>query len=134
MEKKISEIKEEFDRADATELVRLMESYSQDPRSGVIGLLAKYRKKLDALEKEQKRLWEMASYERQYSQYEWICGIDEAGRGPLAGPVTAGAVILPKDVEILYLNDSKKLSPGKREALFGKGCGMVGGICKPAEN
>lgn len=118
MEKKISEIKEEFDRADATELVRLMESYSQDPRSGVIGLLAKYRKKLDALEKEQKRLWEMASYERQYSQYEWICGIDEAGRGPLAGPVTAGAVILPQDVEILYLNDSKKLSPGKREALF----------------
>ena len=47
-----------------------------------------------------------------------ICGIDEAGRGPLAGPVVAGAVILPKDCEILFLNDSKKLSEKKREALF----------------
>ena len=44
-----------------------------------------------------------------------ICGIDEVGRGPLAGPVVAGAVILPKDDMILYLNDSKKLSEKKRE-------------------
>ena len=50
-------------------------------------------------------------------QYELICGIDEAGRGPLAGPVVAGAVILPKDCEILGLNDSKKLSEKKRSAL-----------------
>ena len=50
--------------------------------------------------------------------YELICGIDEAGRGPLAGPVVAGAVILPKDCEIPYLNDSKKLSAAKREALY----------------
>ncbi|MBO4775216.1 MAG: ribonuclease HII, partial [Lachnospiraceae bacterium] len=51
---------------------------------------------------------------------ELICGIDEAGRGPLAGPVCAGAVILKKDVEILYLNDSKKLSAKKRDELFDK--------------
>ena len=47
-----------------------------------------------------------------------ICGTDEAGRGPLAGPVVAGAVILPKNETILYLNDSKKLSEKKREALY----------------
>lgn len=60
----------------------------------------------------------MKSFERKYADCRFICGIDEAGRGPLAGPVVAGAVILPKDCEILYLNDSKKLSPVKREALY----------------
>lgn len=60
----------------------------------------------------------MKSYERKYKDAEMICGIDEAGRGPLAGPVVAGAVILPKDCEILYLNDSKKLSASRREALY----------------
>ena len=47
-----------------------------------------------------------------------ICGIDEVGRGPLAGPVVAGAVVLPKGSRILYINDSKKLSAKKREELF----------------
>ena len=47
-----------------------------------------------------------------------ICGIDEAGRGPLAGPVAAGAVILPKDHDILHINDSKKLSAKRRAELF----------------
>ena len=50
--------------------------------------------------------------------YEVICGVDEAGRGPLAGPVCAAAVILPKDLEIPGLNDSKKLTEKKREALY----------------
>lgn len=49
-----------------------------------------------------------------------LCGVDEAGRGPLAGPVYAAAVILPRDVEICGLNDSKKLSEKKREELFGE--------------
>ena len=53
-----------------------------------------------------------------YKDYPYICGIDEVGRGPLAGPVVAGAVILPKDDMILYLNDSKKLSEKKREMLY----------------
>ena len=76
----------------------------------------------------------MSSYERKYSDFEFICGIDEAGRGPLAGPVVVGAVILPKDCEILYLNDSKKLSPARREELYDEimekavsvGIGMAG--------
>lgn len=70
------------------------------------------------LAKERKRLEAMSVYEKQYASYSAICGIDEVGRGPLAGPVVAGAVILPRDTEILYLNDSKKLSEKKREALY----------------
>ena len=58
------------------------------------------------------------AYEREYDSCAFICGVDEAGRGPLAGPVAAGAVILPKDCRILYLNDSKKLSPKRRQELF----------------
>ena len=72
----------------------------------------------EKLEKELLRLEEMKAYEKENARYELICGIDEAGRGPLAGPVAAGAVILPKDCRILYLNDSKKLSEKRREALF----------------
>ena len=58
----------------------------------------------------------------------YIAGFDEAGRGPLAGPVVAGAVILPADCEILYLNDSKKLSPAKREELYEVICREAVGI------
>lgn len=76
------------------------------------------RKQQEKLEKELARLKTMKAYEKEYSMCEYICGIDEVGRGPLAGPVVAGAVILPKDVTILYLNDSKKLSEKKRELLY----------------
>ncbi len=78
----------------------------------------KLRKQKEKLEKELARLKEMSVYEKEYEAYENICGIDEVGRGPLAGPVVAGAVILPKDTTILYLNDSKKLSEKKREMLY----------------
>ena len=76
------------------------------------------RKQQEKLEKELARIESMSVYEREYSQCQYICGIDEVGRGPLAGPVVAGAVILPKNETILYLNDSKKLSEKKREALY----------------
>lgn len=78
----------------------------------------KLRKQQEKLEKELARMKQMSVYEEEYSMCEYICGIDEVGRGPLAGPVVAAAVILPKDQEILYLNDSKKLSEKKREALY----------------
>lgn len=60
------------------------------------------------------------SYENQAvnNGYKFVCGVDEAGRGPLAGPVCAAAVILPENCEIEGLNDSKKISEKKREALF----------------
>mgnify|MGYP002680999615 FL=1 len=76
------------------------------------------RKKEEKLRKELERLEVMSAYEKEYAQYTHICGIDEVGRGPLAGPVVACAVVLPKDVTILYLNDSKKLSEKKRESLY----------------
>ena len=71
-------------------------------------------------EKEQLRLDKMLEYERALYQkgYEYICGIDEAGRGPLCGPVVAAAVILKKDDHIEGVNDSKKLTEKKREQLF----------------
>lgn len=70
------------------------------------------------LEAEKARVEQMCEYEKEYGVYSYICGIDEAGRGPLAGPVVAGAVILPKDCRILYINDSKKLSEKRRNELF----------------
>lgn len=92
------------------------------------------KKQQEKLEKELARLKTMSVYEEQYAPCSYICGIDEVGRGPLAGPVVAGAVILPKDHTILYLNDSKKLSEKKRELLYDEimehavatGIGMVG--------
>lgn len=79
---------------------------------------AREAKKALALEKEKERMYTLFAYEREYAMYEHICGIDEVGRGPLAGPVVACAVILPKDCDILYINDSKKLSEKKREMLY----------------
>ena len=70
------------------------------------------------LEKERARIETMKVYEKEYESHGWICGIDEVGRGPLCGPVVASAVILPKDCQILYLNDSKKLSEKKRDELY----------------
>lgn len=89
------------------------------------------------LEKERERLKQMRIYEDKYADYELICGVDEVGRGPLAGPVFTAAVILPKDCEILYLNDSKKLSEKKREELFleisEKALAIGIGSCTPEE-
>lgn len=75
-------------------------------------------KRLEKLNAEKERMYGMFSYEREYGSFSHICGIDEVGRGPFAGPVVAAAVILPKDCDILYLNDSKKVSAKKREALY----------------
>ena len=80
--------------------------------------LLREQKRQAKLRAERERLETMKEYEYRYAKKGFLCGIDEAGRGPLAGPVVAGAVILPKDCEILYLNDSKKLSEKKRELLY----------------
>lgn len=75
-------------------------------------------KKAAKLQAEKERIEAMREFEEKYDSFSYICGIDEAGRGPLAGPVVAGAVVLPKGKRILYVNDSKKLSEKKREELF----------------
>lgn len=76
------------------------------------------KKQQEKLQEELARLEGMKHYEKTYRSCGVLCGIDEAGRGPLAGPVVAGAVILPEDVKILYLNDSKKLTQRRRELLY----------------
>lgn len=118
MSKNINEIKREFEQADTKERESLYAQYAEDTRSGVVSLIAKYKKAEARLEAERERMWQMQIYERKYADFTAVCGIDEVGRGPLAGPVVAGAVILPKDCDILYLNDSKQLSQKKREELY----------------
>ncbi len=76
------------------------------------------KKRLEKLAAERERTEGLKVYEKQYASFGIVCGVDEAGRGPLAGPVVAGAVILPPDCTILYINDSKKLSAKKREELY----------------
>lgn len=118
MSNSISEIKWEFERADREQLHALYEKYGEDTRSGVKNLIVRFKKQEEKLNKERQRLEQMREYEKKYAHYTYICGIDEVGRGPLAGPVVAGAVILPHNCEILYLNDSKKLTAKKREELY----------------
>ncbi|MFV0528603.1 MAG: ribonuclease HII [Lachnospiraceae bacterium] len=115
--KKINEIQVEFAQADLTQLQSLYELYTPDERAGVKKIIATYRKREAAIHKEEERLWKLSAFERQYEPQALVCGIDEVGRGPLAGPVVACAVILPKGCRISGINDSKKLSAARREAL-----------------
>lgn len=117
-QKKIAMIKLEFMQTPVEELPALLHKYSDDDRSGVITICRQYTAKLEAYRKELSRTDSMKRFERSYSEYEYICGIDEVGRGPFAGPVVACAVILPKDCKLLYINDSKKLTKKKREELY----------------
>ncbi len=114
----ISEIKNILNNLSPDALNDFAAKYSSDPRAGVKKIVETALKRKADFDKELKRLDEMLYFENKYSDYEFICGIDEAGRGPLAGPVVAAAVILPKNEKILYVNDSKKLSPEMRERLY----------------
>ena len=114
----ITEIKEKIKNASLQEIPDILNIYAADTRDGVRKLIAAAQKKMDAFEKEKVRIYEMEEFERQNEEKGYICGIDEVGRGPLAGPVVAGAVILPPNCDILYLNDSKQLSEKKREELY----------------
>ncbi len=116
--KKIGDIKTELNNLKEIQLDAFIEEYSSDDRSGVIKLVETAKKRQARYRGELLRIYNLQEYERKYSDYSFICGIDEVGRGPLAGPVVAGAVILPKDCHILYINDSKKLSAAKREELY----------------
>lgn len=118
MAKKLSEITEEFEKCPMDQIDDLINCYQEEPREGVKKLLVRYAKKKEAYQKEVERMVGMMSYEREHADCQLICGIDEVGRGPLAGPVIAAAVILPKQCDILYLNDSKQVSEKKREELY----------------
>lgn len=115
---KIQEIKQVLATENIDELKKLIPEYEKDERAGVMKLVASAKKRVEAFEAEVERTYRMKEYERKYENCRYICGIDEVGRGPLAGPVVAAAVILPRDCDIYYLNDSKQLSEKKREALY----------------
>ncbi|TAH72211.1 MAG: ribonuclease HII [Anaerolineaceae bacterium] len=104
--------------ADIDDIPVLLNEYQSDERSGVANICRQYQSKLSDYQNELKRIDSMKLYDKSRGDYTYICGIDEVGRGPFAGPVVAAAVILPKDCEILYINDSKKLSEKKREELY----------------
>ncbi|MCT4598736.1 MAG: ribonuclease HII [Vallitalea sp.] len=114
----ISDIKNKLDDIPVRYLDDELVKLKADERLGVKKLIDKYRKKIESYEKELDRISNMRQYENKYSDKNYICGIDEVGRGPLSGPVVSAAVILPKDANILYVNDSKKLTEAKREELY----------------
>ena len=116
--KNISEIREEYANCNTSNLGEFVAYYGTDNRSGVKKIVEMAQKKLIDYDEEISRVSSMAKFERQFSENGYICGVDEVGRGPLAGPVVAAAVIFPKDLIIPYVNDSKKLKESKREELF----------------
>ena len=115
---KIGQIKDIFEGIPVAKLPEVIRRFSNDNRAGVIKIVEKYSKVYDKYMLEIERTEKMKEYEKKYDSYEYIAGIDEVGRGPLAGPVVTCAVILPKDCDILYINDSKQLSEKKREELY----------------
>jgi ribonuclease HII len=114
----ISDIKKKIQAADEDLLPLILSEYRQDTREGVRRLVTAAERRMAAAEAEKKRIYDMCSFERKYEEEGYICGIDEVGRGPLAGPVMAGAVVLPAGCMIPYVNDSKQVSEKKREELY----------------
>ncbi len=125
-----------LDKQDKDALEKFISVCRGDERQSVRTMVRKAENAIEKIELELERLEKMREFEIECEAegYTLICGIDEAGRGPLAGPVVAGAVILPKDCRIFGLNDSKKLSEKRREELYDEvtqkavafGAGIVG--------
>lgn len=101
-----------------TEIIKWLET---DKRKNVLSIKNKIEKELDSYLNEVKRVKEMYEFDKSFGNYNYVAGVDEVGRGPLAGPIVACSVILDLNVLddelILYLNDSKKVRDSKREEL-----------------
>ena len=115
----ISRIKTEVEALNEEARLLACAELMNDPRKGVVAFAQKTLRAHERVVHERARLEELWRFENEaYAQgYRAIVGTDEVGRGPLAGPVVAAAVVLPRGVEILGINDSKKLSEKRREAL-----------------
>lgn len=116
------EIKEYIQSVSLEQYPQIIDGLKKDPRKMVQNLVHSLQKKFNDYQVELKRLERMKYYEKQANQrgYHMIAGMDEVGRGPLAGPVVSAVVIFPEDCNILYINDSKKISPRRREILYDK--------------
>lgn len=97
-----------------------LKEFRNDARKGVIAAVRSWDKKVEKQQLAQEKLQEMLAYEKRAWAHgkKFIAGVDEVGRGPLAGPVVSAAVILPEDFNIVGINDSKQLSLAKRNELF----------------
>lgn len=115
----ISRIKTEVEALNEEARLLTCAELMNDPRKGVVAFAQKTLRAHERIVHERARLEKLWRFENEaYAQgYRAIVGTDEVGRGPLAGPVVAAAVVLPRGVEILGINDSKKLSEKRREAL-----------------
>lgn len=118
--KSVREIKEIIEALEVEKYMQYIELLRVDDRKSVQSLAIKLAKKLDNIRREEERLETINIFENEgYNKgYLYIGGIDEAGRGPLAGPVVASVVVFKKDTKIEGVNDSKKLSEAKRDELF----------------
>ncbi len=116
----IAEIKAMLNEGAAT--AEEIDNYKMDPRKGVQAAVKQYDQKLAKEDELSAQFEQMMTYERKNYQLgkKLIAGIDEVGRGPLAGPVVAAAVILPEDIYLPGINDSKKMSKAMRETLYDK--------------
>ena len=114
---KISEVKELLLGNPSSEQLKMLQA---DERSGVQKLLLAYYKRLEKEAQEKERFTKMLAYESEYyaQGVQYVAGVDEAGRGPLAGPLVIAAVILPRNAFIAGLNDSKQISAAKRDKLY----------------
>ena len=119
-DKSVKEIKEVIDNLDVDRYLEYIDILRNDERKSVQNLAVRLAKKLDNIRKEEERLEKINLFEDEgyYKGYTYIGGIDEAGRGPLAGPVVAAVVVFKKGTKIEGINDSKKLSEAKRDELF----------------
>lgn len=117
---KVKEINHYMNQINVEEYVKYVPLLEKDKRESVKKLGKRFEKKYEKLLEEKERVKKLWTYENRLisAGYEMIAGIDEAGRGPLAGPVVAAAVILPANSFIEGIDDSKKISLKKREALF----------------
>ncbi|TQQ84701.1 ribonuclease HII [Peptacetobacter hominis] len=120
IEKSVKEIKEIADSLEESEYLQFIEDIKGDERKSVQKIAISMAKKLDKIRAEEERLKKINIYENEgYEKgYVYIAGVDEAGRGPLAGPVVAAVAVMKKDCRIKGINDSKKLSEEKRNELF----------------
>lgn len=119
-DKSVKEIKELVDNLSTDKYLEYIDILRNDERKSVQNIAVKLAKKLDNIRREDERLENINIYENEgYSKgYVYIGGIDEAGRGPLAGPVVASVVVFKANTKIEGVNDSKKLSEAKRDELF----------------
>ncbi|MCH1963340.1 ribonuclease HII [Clostridium perfringens] len=110
----------EINRDNKAQIKELADLLKEDKRKNVSSLGNRLEKNLNNLIKEEERVKNMYLFDKSFGDYKYVAGVDEVGRGPLAGPIVSAAVILDSsdlDDIILYINDSKKLSEHKREEL-----------------